>query len=46
LRGRAGGPQDLFMILMAAVLSLTIAAPLARGQQQPRRDWRPIHAVL
>jgi len=34
LRRRVGGPQDLFVIVIAAVLSLTVAARLVRGQQQ------------
>jgi hypothetical protein len=42
LRGRVGGPENLFMIVTAAVLSLTVAARLVRGRQQRRRGWRPI----
>jgi hypothetical protein len=46
LRGRVGGPQDLFMVVTAAVLSLTVAARLVRGQQQRRRGWGPISGRL
>jgi hypothetical protein len=46
LRRRVGGPQDLFVIVIAAVLSLTVAARLVRGQQQRRRGRRPISGRL
>jgi hypothetical protein len=46
LRGRVAGPQDLFMIVTAAALSLTVAARLVRGQQQRRRGRRPISGRL
>jgi hypothetical protein len=46
LRRRAGGPQDHFVIVIAAGLSLTVAARLVRGQQQRRRGRRPISGRL
>ena len=42
LRGRVGNPQDLLMIMTAAVPSLTVVARPGRGRQQRGRDRRPI----
>ena len=46
LRGRAGDPQDLLMIMAAAVPSLTVAVRRGRGQQQRGRGRRPIFGRL